>query len=73
MCVRLQRNRELELENATVSADREPLFQLNCYTPLYEKDTKQTQNKSMDCLIGFAHSEDFIGIWDELTKHCGLV
>ena len=38
----------LELENATLSALIESLFQLDCYTPLYEMDTKQTQNRSME-------------------------
>ena len=29
----------------TLSADRDPFFQLDCYTHVYEKDTKQMQNR----------------------------
>ena len=34
--------------NVTLSADRDPFFQLDCYTHVYEKDTKQLQNKPME-------------------------
>ena len=35
-------------KNATLSALIESFFQLDCYTPLYEKDTKQMQNRSKE-------------------------
>ena len=34
--------------NVTLSADRDPFFQLDCYTHVYEKDTKQMQNRPME-------------------------
>ena len=38
MCVRDKKDKVLELENTTLSADREPLFCWDCYTPVYKKD-----------------------------------
>ena len=44
----IQRIKVFELENTTLSTLIESLFQLDCYTPLYKKDTKQKQNRSME-------------------------
>ena len=35
-------------DNATLSALIESFFWLDCYSQLYEKDTKQMQNRSME-------------------------
>ena len=32
-------------------SDREPFFWRDCYSPLYKKDTKQTQNRSMETTL----------------------
>ena len=42
----------LELETATLSArDREPFFKWTFYTPLYDKDTKQSQKRPMETTV----------------------
>ena len=46
LCVRYERNKELEFRKCHFACF--DFLQLDCYTPLYEKDTKQMQNRPME-------------------------